>query len=79
MIEVSYDEIALFMMLSGIACLALAFLGQLSHAGIRRLIDKKKKVKCRLCNYHFLNPDKQPLIACPNCRGLNEPGKERRL
>ena len=79
MIEVTHDQLILYLMLGGIVCLALIFLGQLLAKGFRRLRNKKRKVICRLCNYHFLNPDKQDLIACPNCRGLNEPGKDRRL
>lgn len=79
MFEIDYDDLIFLFTATGIAMLAGALALQLLLSLKKRLKDKKLKVACRLCNYHFLNKNKQRFIACPNCGGVNEPGKEKRL
>lgn len=79
MFEIEYDDLIFLFTALGICTLALVFLAQLVWRIIRHFRNKKLKVRCRLCNYHFLNTNRQKYIACPNCRGLNEPGHDKRL
>ncbi len=78
MIEISYDRLILLLTIMGIGLLAVTWGLQTASDIFRRRRRKKTHIACRLCGYHFLNPDKQKLIACPHCGGLNErSGKKR--
>lgn len=79
MFEIDYDDLIFLFTAMGIAVLASTFFLHLLLVLIKRLRDRKIKVTCRLCNYRFLNSYKQQYVACPNCGGINEPGKDKRL
>ena len=78
MIEVTPDELVLFFLITGISLIgSVWFISLLTHTW-RIYSGRRTRMRCRLCGYKFLNKEKQKLVACPHCGGLNEPGGRRR-
>ena len=78
MIELTHYGLILAILGAAIIMLAVVFLSILFSSLYIKAQRKRKYLVCRLCGYHYINPDKQKLTACPHCGGLNERGSVKR-